>query len=86
MIIKLEVLKAGKKRWSTSTVRLTSDKGDVCEAQWSEDTIKQEQLKIKLLLAGANEADLEEYGSMRYNQGIRDEEQSNAESEAGGSM
>lgn len=70
MITKIEVLRKGDgKRWSCNEVLITDDKGNSFKATHSDATLKREQLKLKLLLAGANETDLEDFEQVMYSIG-----------------
>lgn len=80
MITKIEILRSdsNRGRWHSTVVKLTDKNGKTWEGQWDDTHLKVEQLKLKLLLAGANEDDLEEFGDLRSSEGAQNEADNNA--------
>jgi len=80
MITNIEILwsDSNRGRWHSTGVKLTDHNGTTWESQWSDTHLKFEQLKLKLLLAGANEEDLEEFGDLRSAEGAQNEADNHA--------
>lgn len=81
MIIKIEVLwKDPSFRWSNNKVQLTDDKLGVYTVHLSHNSLKKEELKLKMRTDGAKDDDIEAVYDLGYDEGRRDgyEEQAGA--------
>jgi hypothetical protein len=58
MITKIEIIHkdTSKSRWSSNKVSCTDDKGNKFDCWWNNSQLEMEQIKLRLLLAGAREA------------------------------
>lgn len=86
MITKIKVISRDPSpSWSNYTrnlVEVTDDKGKVSEVVYSHEELEIEELRLKMIKAGASPEDLERFGYLHHNAGEREE----AELHAGESL